>query len=228
MNQKVKGVGRAFEKAVTTKGEETQEEGGEKVRKFEFLNKNRQEIFQYLCFHPCAHISMISKATGLSLHATSWHLRRLVEGNYVSKRTFGKKTVFYPLDMIASKDTPILELLNTEKARSIYLLIIERNGLSQGEICEMLGIKHQAVIWYTRKLETLGLLTILEDGKYRRYYPTDLLRRKRNDNAMRLKAFKEKIVKRFQSEMLSPTVLRSTDEKVVVRISRGKSRAEVE
>jgi predicted transcriptional regulator len=218
-----KGVGKALERAITTKEESTEGEEGE--AKFEFMNKNRQEIFQYLCLHPCSYSTMISRATGLSLHATNWHLRRLVESEFISKKTIGKKTVFYPADMLAMEDLPLLEILNTDKAKAIYLAVVEKNGISQGEICEMLGLKHQAVIWYAKKLESLGLISSLEDGKFRRYYPTDLLHRKKDESSKRLKIFKDKILKRFQRERLSPTILRSTEEKIVLRIARGRSKA---
>lgn len=218
-----KGVGKALERAITTKEESTVGEDGE--GRFEFMNKNRQEIFQYLCLHPCSYSTMISRAIGLSLHATNWHLRRLVESDFISKKTIGKKTVFYPADMLAMEDLPLLEILNTDKAKAIYLAVVEKNGISQGEICEMLGLKHQAVIWYAKKLESLGLISSLEDGKFRRYYPTELLHRKKDESSKRLKIFKDRMLKRFQRERLSPAILRSTDDKIVVRIARGRSKA---
>jgi predicted transcriptional regulator len=220
-----KSVGKALEKAIITKEEGSSGKEPQKDTKSEFFNRNRQEIFQYLCSHPCSHMSSISKASGLSLHTTNWHLRRLHEGGYISKRTIGNKTVFYPTDMININDIPILEVLNNEKAKAIYNVILEKSGLSQREICEILGLKHQAVIWYTRKLETLMLITSIEDGKYRRYYPTDLLLHKKDENIKRMKIFKDNILKKFKKEMLSPTILRSTKEKTVVRIARGRSKS---
>lgn len=218
-----KSVGKAFEKAITIQKEPRQK--GQREGQFEFMNKNRREIFQYLCLHPCSYLSMISKSLGLSLHATNWHLRRLVAHGYVFRMKMGKKAVFYPTEMIAKEDIPILEILNTEKAKAIFLVILEKNGVYQREICELLGLKHQAVIWYTKKLESLSLITIVEDGKYRRYYPTELLRQRREDNAARLKNFKQTITKRFRTEMLSPTILRSTGDKIVVRIKSGRDKA---
>ena len=217
-----KGVGKAFEKAMSIKEEELE---GIKEGKFEFMNKNRQEIFQYLCLRPCSHAKSISQACGLSLHATSWHLRRLVEGNYISKKSIGKKMVYYPSAMIAAEDIPILEILNIERAKSIYVTILEKKGASQKEICKKLNLNHQAVIWYAKKLTRLGLISTLEDGKFRRYYPTDLLIRKKDENSKRLKIFRDKIIKRFQRERLSPTILRATEDKIVLRIVRGRSRA---
>ncbi|UCG68229.1 MAG: winged helix-turn-helix transcriptional regulator [Thermoplasmata archaeon] len=217
-----KGVGKAFEKAMMIKEEELT---GEKEGKFEFMNKNRQEIFQYLCLHPCSHAKRISQACGLSQHATNWHLRRLLEDNYISKKSIGKKMVYYPSNMIAVEDIPILEILNIERAKSIYVSILEKKGVSQKEICEKLNLNHQAVIWYAKKLESLGLISSLEDGKFRRYYPTDLLIRKKDENTKRLRIFRDKVMKRFQRERLSPTILRTTEDKIVLRIVRGKDRA---
>jgi DNA-binding transcriptional ArsR family regulator len=218
-----KGVARALEKAISTKDQDipgTKDEG-----KFDFLNNNRREIFQYLCNHPCSYASLISKAIPLSLHTTNWHLRRLFEGDYLSREILGKKTVFYPREMISREDIPIFELLNTTKAKAIYLLIAHNNGPYQAEICDLLGYQHQAVIWYATKLESLGLISSLEDGKFKRYYPTQLLSQKKDENLKRMKVFREWIIKRFQLENLSPAIIRTTDDKLVIRIRRGGSKA---
>lgn len=220
-----KGVGKALEAAISSKVGDPAIIRKEKDGKFEFLNSNRQDIFQFLCVHPCSYTSMISKATKLSLHTVNWHIRRLLEAEYIIRSNRGKKTVFYPTEMISSSDIPILEILNSEKAKTIYILIAENNGIFQGEIGEMLNLNHQAVIWYTRKLESLGLISSLEDGKYRRYYPTELLLDKKERNIERIKLFKKWLQDRFLSENLSPTVIRSTEDKFVIRISRGKSKA---
>ncbi len=219
-----KGVGKALEAAISPKEKKEDSVSERKAIRFEFLNTNRREIFQYLCLHPCSHSTMISKATSLSLHTANWHLRRLLEAQYISKSLRGKKTVYYPTDMVASWDIPILEILNTEKAKSIYITIAQNNGIFQGEICEVLRLNHQAVIWYTKKLESLDLISSLEDGKYRRYYPTQLLSTKKNENERRMKQFQQGILNRFQRENLHPSVIRATEERIVVRILRGSSK----
>jgi hypothetical protein len=80
------------------------------------------------------------------------------------------------------------------------------------------------VIWYTRKLEDLDLISSLEDGKYRRYYPTQLLKTKKSENEKRMKQFQQDLLDRFQRENLHPSVIRATDERLVVRILRGSSK----
>ena len=219
-----KGVGKALEAAISSKNKGDILEKKGKL-KFEFMNKNRQEIFQFLCLHPCSYSSMISKATSLSLHTVNWHLRRLLESEYISKSSRGKKTVFYPTGMISSIDIPILEILNSEKAKKIYIQIAQNNGIFQGEICKYLQLKHQAVIWYTRKLEMLGLITSLEDGKYKRYYPTQLLQKKKDENEKRMRIFRERLLDKFQRENIQPVVIRSNEDKIVVRISSGSTKA---
>ncbi|UCE37171.1 MAG: winged helix-turn-helix transcriptional regulator [Thermoplasmata archaeon] len=127
--------------------------------------------------------------------------------------------------MIAEEDIPILEVLNLDKAKAIYLVILEKIGISQGDICKILGLNHQAVIWYAKKLENLDLISSLEDGKYRRYYPSALLMKKKDKYQKRIKNFKNNIIARFKGERLSPTILRSTEDKIVVRITRGTEKA---
>jgi predicted transcriptional regulator len=218
-----KGVGKALEKAITAK-EKKPPERREGEAKFEFMNASRRRIFEYLCRNPASSVSAISKATGLSIHSANWHLRKLIQSEYVHKIRSGKKTVYFPANLVHTHDIPIFEILNTKKAKDILLIITDRNGISQSEICKVLGLKHQAVIWYTKKLKKLGLITSLEDGKFRRYYPTELLHEKKDENIKRVKLFKNQIIKRLQGDMLTPAILRSTDDKLVIRISRGKNK----
>jgi predicted transcriptional regulator len=218
-----KGVGKALEKAIATK-EKKPPKKREGETKFEFMNASRRRIFEYLCRNPASSVSAISKVTGISIHSVNWHLRRLIESDYVHKTSRGKKTVYYPLNLIHTHDIPIFEILNIKKAKDILLIITDKNGISQSEICKILGLKHQAVIWYTKKLIKLGLITSLEDGKFRRYYPTELLREKKDDNAKRVKLFKNQIMNRIQGKLLTSTIIRSTDDKLVIRISQGKNK----
>jgi predicted transcriptional regulator len=218
------GLGRAFERAITTREEEEREHvrtGG----KVEFINKNRREIFEYLCLHPCTKASQISKAVGLTYHSSIWHLKKLIGTGFIKRYSVAKKNVYYPKDLIPIEDVPLLMLLNTDKARMIMLTILEKGGISQGEVCRLLSFKHQAVIWYTRKLEKHGLITSLEDGRYRRYYSTDLLQKKTDDCSNRIKNFRKNILRKLKKNGLSPTIIRSPDEKIVVRISSGKHKA---
>jgi predicted transcriptional regulator len=220
-----KGVGKALEKALTKKETNSSEEEKGYKGKFEFGNANRRDIFSYLCFHPCSHISLIAAALKLSIHTTSWHLRRLENDGYISRASVGKKTVFYPTNMIDPQDISIFEILNNDKAKAIYIAVLDRSGINQHEICKRLGIKHQAVIWYTRKFESLSMIRSVEDGKFRRYYPTDLLKKKMDENASRMKIYRKDLLKRFGKEMMSPEVLRAANDKLVVKISGGKDKA---
>jgi predicted transcriptional regulator len=221
-----KGVGKALEKALTKKDGDAPEVKYYKG-KFEFGNKNRRDIFSHLCFHPCSHTSLVAGALSLSIHTTSWHLRRLEEEGYVTKAKMGKKTVYYPSNMIDAEDIGIFVILNNEKARAIYLSILDHRGINQNDICNRLGVKHQAVIWYTRKFESLGLIHSMEDGRFRRYYSTELLKQKMDGNISRLKIFRRDLLNRFEKGMMSPEVLRTTADKIVIRVAHGKKKAVV-
>jgi len=220
-----KGVGKALEKALIKKHGDSVGEQEVYKGKFEFGNKNRREIFSYLCFHPCSHVSLIATAMKMSIHTASWHVRRLEDEGYITRVRVGKKSVFYPTTMIDSEDIEIFEILNNEKAKAIYIAILDMKGINQHEICKRLGLRHQAVIWYTRKFEAMGLIRSVEDGKYRRYYATNLLKKKMDASNSRIKIFRKDLLERFGREMLSPEVLRSTNDKLVVKISGGKEKA---
>jgi len=64
----------------------------------------------------------------------------------------------------------------------------------------------------------------VEDGRFRRHYPTDLLAHKRAANGPRAKSFAEAFMARLSDEGLSPEPLRSEDSMIVVRFGSTAKR----
>jgi hypothetical protein len=73
-----------------------------------------------------------------------------------------------------------------------------------------------------------GLVTVAEDGRHRRAYPTNLLARKREANQGRTDAFAEGLVRRLAEEGLSPELLRRGERTLLVRFGGGSRRVLLE
>lgn len=220
-----KGIGKAFEKAVSIKS--GLDDSKEKTRKDESIlaSPTRQGIYQYLCSHPGAYLSKIAEANELALHTAKWHLKKLAERDYISQKKSGKRSLFYPTGMIDPEDLPLFELLNIDKAKKIYIHILAAGGLSQRELSDAMELNHQAVIWYIQRLTEVGLVSTVEDGKYVRYFPTEKLSKRRDVNYRRLKSFTNGILKKLKAEGLEPEIVRATSGVLILNVkgsAKGK------
>ncbi len=73
------GVGRALERMVKHKEPEKREEKRDVSL---LMNSSRRSLFEYLCLHPCSHLSEISGALSVSTNTARWHLRKLIVENW--------------------------------------------------------------------------------------------------------------------------------------------------
>src|SRR5207247_2194800 len=78
------------------------------------------------------------------------------------------------------------------------------------------------------ELSGFGLVTVAEDGRHRRAYPTDLLVRKREANRSRADAFGEALLGRLADDGLAPELLRRDETTLTVRFGAGPRRGLLE
>ncbi|MCK5292600.1 MAG: winged helix-turn-helix transcriptional regulator [Thermoplasmata archaeon] len=207
------GVGRALERMV--KHKEPDEREGRRDASL-LMNAVRRRLFEYLCLHPCSHLSEISSALKVSTNTARWHLRKLIGGDLVSKRKSGARTLYYPSDLISLDSLDVFEFLSDRRMRELYLLLVDNPGSTQSDLAKSLKLSNQAAIRGTKKLENLGLVSKIQDGVYARYFPTDLLSRKKEAESPRMKAFQDSILKRLQSEGLKPKIIRRESSSIMI------------
>ena len=69
-----------------------------------------------------------------------------------------------------------------------------------------------------------GLISSLEDGRYKRYYPTNRLIELSDKHQKALRAYRKGILERLTKDGVAPKVLRSTDREMHIEIRGGKER----
>jgi predicted transcriptional regulator len=215
-------MGKALERAIGA--EEPTKMVGPKS-KAHMMNPVRREVFEHICRFPCTTLSRISRGIGRSIHTVEWHLRKLTEAGFIAESRVAGLNVFYPQSIIEQQDIPLLMILNDPKAKNAFLHIVENPGCSQSDLMDGLGISHQSAGRITGKLLKIALITIVDDGKYRRHYPTDLLIARREESIDKGKKFKAFVVERLRSEGLRPEVLRSGVSEFTIQITQGKHKA---
>lgn len=211
-----RGLGRALETVLSQEGpgEDLEVEGPS------LANARRRQIFRYLCLRPCARVGEIGRALGLSHATVRWHERDLLENGYLE---LDGPSVF-PRGLIDPADAVLFHLLATPGRSSVLMACFQDPGIPLLELAERTGLSRQSVSKVAAELADLGLLTLVEDGRFRRHYPTDVLGRKREANAGRARAFADALLRRLATDGLEPELLRTDGGTALVRFGAGGKR----
>ncbi len=221
--KKAKGFARALKLDIGKEKDVAEEKwvvlGGRSL----LMNRTRQNIFRYLCEYPCSTLSTVAKDFELSPASISWHLNLLLDRHLISDSKVGGQRVFYPNNMIDESVIPILALLAKPKIQTIFIKIGNIPGIKQKELCEALSFGHQSINTFTNQLEDMKLITIVRDGKFRRYYPTDTLDQLKVLHRKILKEFRTWVIKSFKTDGVNPKIIRVTDRVLFLQITSGTS-----
>lgn len=217
----------AFKKEIEEEKEPSK--GSEEiVKKTLTMNPRRQEILQYLCKYPCSRLSKIARDLDISNAATKWHLGSLAESDFVTKHLVNQDTVFYPTNMIDEKDVDIFTAINLEKGTQILRIIMANSGITQKRLKEKTQLNQRTVVRHATELERLKLVESIQDGKFMRYYSTDLLTTMSDDYRKRTSGFRKHLLNMLKKDGVHPKVVRSTDEAIHVKITSGESKSVLE
>jgi DNA-binding transcriptional ArsR family regulator len=208
-----------FDKLLTKEDELTKDEFKIK-KKSTLMNPSRCIIFEYLCGHPCSSVSSIANGLSLSESRVRWHLEKLVWDRLVTIQENGS-TVYLPSNMINPEHIKIFRLLALEKSSAIIASIKSKQGLYQNELSKTLDLNTRTVMKYTSDLEYFGIIRCAFDGKFKRYYLTDLMDDLRKYYKRNSKNFKEQIIKKTKQGGLRPKILLSTPEVLKLKLIAG-------
>ncbi len=215
------GVGRALERMIEQKEPETRQERRDVSL---LMNPVRRKLFEYLCLHPCSHLSQVSRALRVSANTARWHLRKLTRGGLVTTSKSGARTLYYPFDFVSLGSLSIFEFLSDRRMRELYLYLVDHPGSTHSELAKSGELSNQATIRATKKLENLGLVSRIRDGVYARYFPTDILLKKKEEDLSRMKSFQKAILKRLRSEGLRPNIIRQESSHVMIEFTLGSEK----
>lgn len=183
-------------------------------------NARRRLVFRYLCLRPCARIGEIGRVLGMSHATVRWHERDLLVKGYLEL----DGSHAFPRGLIDPDDAAMFALVATPGRSALLLACYAAPGVSLLELSAAVGLSRQSSSKIASELSDLGLVTLVEDGRFRRHYPTDLLAQKRAANRSRAQAFSAAFLRRLADEDLSPELLRSDESVLVVRFGSATKR----
>ncbi|HHH99984.1 MAG TPA: winged helix-turn-helix transcriptional regulator [Thermococcus litoralis] len=123
----------------------------------------REKILGYITKNPGITFRKLAQDLNIGIGNLQYHLRHLEkEGKVTSKRLGGKK-YFFPAGF-EEEYRRLMIAISNESQRKILLLLAEGDK-NQGEIAEKLNLTPSTIIYHTKRLETLGIITRVKDGK---------------------------------------------------------------
>ncbi len=215
-----RGLGRALQRAVSLEGFDVDLKAEGRT----LANARRRQVFRYLCLRPCARIGDIGRQLRMSQATVRWHVWDLVENRYLDV----DRTRMFPAGLIDSEDAALFGALATPGRAAVLAATFEAPGISFQELADGVGLTRQSISKVVSELSEFGLVNLVEDGRYRRVYPTDLLARRREANHGRADAFGEALIRRLAAEGLSPELLRRDEATLLVRFGTGTQRVLLE
>ncbi len=222
-NKHKKSFAKAFKLDIGREKEVIDEKWDVQTGKSLLMNSTRQNIFKYLCEYPCSTLSTVAHDIQLTPPSTTWHLKLLLERKLITEKKVGNQRVFYPLEMIDQNTIPILSLLANPKIQKIFIKIADSPGIGQKELTEVFKSSHQSINTYTTRLKDKGIIKVVKDGKFTRYYPTSKLNELESTQRKKLKEFRKWIIKAFKFDGINPKLIRVTDRQLMLQITSGKN-----
>jgi len=215
-----RGIGRALQKAVAHEGLDVDLDAEGRS----LANGRRRQVYRYLCLRPCARIGDMGRELSMSQATARWHAWDLVENRYLQ----AEGTRVFPIGLIDPEDAALFAALASAGRAAILASVFESPGISFQELADRVHLTRQSASKIASELSGFGLLSVAEDGRYRRAYPTDLLVRKRDANRGRANAFGESVLRRLADDGLSPELLRRDETTLLVRFGAGSRRVLLE
>jgi len=187
-------------------------------------NARRRQVFRYLCLRPCARIGEISRELKMSPATVRWHTWDLTENRYLQSEGVS----LFPVGLIDLVDVSMFAALAMAGRAAVLAAVFDVPGISFQEIASRVGLTRQSVSKVASELSEFGLVRLVDDGRSRRMYSTDLLARKRDANRGRADAFEEAILRRLMDEGLAPELVRREETRLLVRFGTGAKRVLLE
>ncbi len=203
--------------SLLTHGKNRTEEDYKIKKKSILMNTSRCVIFEYLCLRPCSTVTGIAKGLAVSESSVRWHLDKLVFERFVTVKENGS-TIFFPTNMINPDHLDVFRLMAMDRSNAILESIKFKKGVYQNELSKELELNIRTVMKYASDLEFFGIIRCSNDGKFKRYYMTNLIDDLKEYYRKNSKHFKEYIIKKTRSDGLKPKIMLSTPELIKLKL----------
>jgi len=214
-------LGQALRQVV---GTPAPQEGGEQHSYSALMNPRRRKVFEELCLRPCLTASQVAFGQKTSLQTARWHLEKLVQSGYLRVLPVRNKLVYSPAELVREELVPLFVLLNEEKTYLSLRLVWRNPGLTLRELAQRAKMEAGVLRMRLRNLDRRRLVSIVVDGKFRRYFPQDAILTLNGSTRKEVRRFRRLLLMRLKADRLQPRIHLTRTRESQVEIQIGSLR----
>jgi predicted transcriptional regulator len=132
----------------------------------------RQQLLRAIQDRPGIHLRELASAHETAVTNTQWHLRKLEQASLVKTQKVQGRRLYYPVQGGQESRTKAIEnaALRNPNAERVTEFLAANAGCNQRALAEALGMNPGTVRWHLRKLESAGLVRVIQEGPHAHYF----------------------------------------------------------
>ena len=145
---------------------------GRLEKKTILCNDNRNSIYKYIKANPGCTREDINKRLSINIGTVCHHVTALKLWGLISYEENGKFKMIYSSEMMGrdkQADRVVCAHVRNDIARALLQTILKQPGINQKALVLMAERDDSTIHWHLKKFSEDGLITIKNDGIYRRY-----------------------------------------------------------
>lgn len=125
----------------------------------------RKRIYDFLLSSPGCHLREIQRRLGIPLGTLEYHLKYLVEHEYISVKEEGGYKRYYPVGTMRSVDRNLLSLLRQDIPRRLVMYLLLHPGSKFGDLAAKFDIAPSTLSFHLSKLLRAGVVSRTKSGR---------------------------------------------------------------
>jgi DNA-binding transcriptional ArsR family regulator len=192
---------------------------GKQKRMALLLHPFRRELYQVLCSNPGTYLLELVDILESPLGTLTWHLRILEREGLVKSIKFAGKRLYFP-KMLRSQEAEMAYLtMRSETAQKVFSFVVNNAGCYQEQMAESLGVHHDTVRWHVSRMEEVGLIKVVREGRKKRHHLAELGEALMKGSLNTItEAYVMFLMEKLEDGCLNPDIVESTPEHVTIRI----------
>jgi len=134
-------------------------------------NENRNKIIDLILTEPGIHFNELLRRTGLAAGNLVWHLDILQTYKIIGKKRIGNFIAYFPYYQKNPLSNVNLKLQKSKLTLSILEMIEEKPGIWNNIITKKFKVDHKTIQYHLNKLDELGLIKLVKEGRKKKIYP---------------------------------------------------------
>ncbi len=129
----------------------------------------RKRIYDFVSSSPGCHLRELQRRLGIPLGTLEYHLKYLVDREYLSIREEGGYKRYYPVGMMRSVDKNILSLLRQDIPRRLVMHLLLHPNSKFGDLAEKFDAAPSTLSFHVSKLLKAGIVSKTRTGRETTY-----------------------------------------------------------